>query len=180
MNPFALLATGAGCAIIGAIGMAAAFVVWANGHERDEDDDNFDDEDDLQLALNSKVEEAAANRVADAQKMVATMEQSANVLLKAAHTERAAADALTITSKSLDIAAAETKRLSQEVALLRQVCDNIDVQQGQLLSALENFGMLKTSVVRSAATRQVGEPDPNNLPPPLEGGKANPLDAVLR
>lgn len=124
-------------------------------------------------ALAKQAERAAADRVGDAQKIANTMENAANVLLKAAHTERAAADALTA-------ATAQMARLEERFGLLQSVSESIDSQQGGILTALINSGMMQQTDLRRSNMRQHGEHDPDNPPPLVERDRGKPLDEIIR
>ena len=163
------------------IGVVVALVVghrWLTSADPQPIDDlDDDDEDDLVAevrdALNGKVEQAAADRIADAQKLVNVMENAANVLLNAARTERSAADALVAATE-------QSKRLEEAVVLLRNVCESIDAQQGAILTSLINSGLMQRADLDRSRLRQVGEFDEENPPPLAEQVRHNPLDAVLK
>ena len=110
-----------------------------------------------------------SNRVDDAQKIARVSRSASETLLKAAHTERAAADALVIAAR--DIAANTT-----ELKRAQQVLDTLDSNVGAVLSALVNMGAM--THVTPGMGRQVGEPDRERMPPPLEGKSA--LDSIVR
>ena len=127
-------------------------------------------------AIKGMREDAAATLAtltAYADARVAVMEQAANVLLKAAHTERAAADALT--NASTQIAA-----LSERVGFMQQVVEALDANQGAILTSLVNMGAMQATGTRRRDERQYGEPDPQVPPLTMERDSGKPLDSILR
>lgn len=105
-------------------------------------------------------ERAQANRLKDALKVAAHGFLAAETLLKAAQTEKSAAEALVQVSKALESSTLQAERLSNTVA-------SIDGQMGAVLTALVNVGAMTHVDVRKR-DRQRGEHDAENLPPNLE------------
>ena len=167
-------------AVVAVVALGAAYAVgmrFALMLNRDDADEceNVEDSlsDELQDSLNATVERAAADRIADAQKIANTMENAANVLLEAARTETNAANALKAATE-------QGRRLEEAVGLLRQVCESIDGQQGGILTALINSGLMQQHDIAATRMRQRGEPDADNPPPLMEAGGRDPLAGILR
>ena len=155
--------------LVGAVAMAKIIGKTLEGQDYD------DEPSDEQQMLNAKVEEAAARRIEDAQRMVNVMENAANVLLRAAQTEKAAADALIEVRD-------EQKRTAAEIALLRQTLDGLDAGVGSLVNAFTNSGLMKTVQFGpgGGSLRQHGEPSEQSPPPLFERDRNKPLDDVIR
>lgn len=106
---------------------------------------------------------ALAHRVEDAQRIARISQQAADTLLKAAHTERAAADALEHCAK-------EIAAWRQEGVRMRTILDSLDATSGAVLTALVNIGAMKHIDVRKKDAMR-GEGDGTDLPPPLDALK---------
>ena len=113
-----------------------------------------------------------ANRAADAHRIVATMQQAANVLLEAARNESHAGIALAEAK-----AAGANADLSLKVLIER--IESLDVNQASMLNAFLNSGLMNLHV-RQGKNTMTGQPDPEKMPPRLEVDQAKPLDATLR
>lgn len=121
--------------------------------------------------LNTEMVQHASDRLGDAERIAKTAEVASNTLLKAAHTERAAADALLTTAESL---ATHTATLNRQGERL----DTLDQNLGAVLTALVAMGAM-AQVDTRRRDRQVGEPDPTSPPPSLESLRPQDRDVPI-